>query len=199
MKILFFGMSRTHVRGVPAILALFDLDTDELKSLATVIVALAVGAVIAALWSIYDKRYIGGLVRRLLDEGCTSAETAKTLYELGFDDKLGVRHALREGGMLSRWVVSAEAETESGDKSESGSEDDISGNAGQKNKGKRRTKRGNTVDMDTAHYYVPLDIAGRAREKFSSKGTGAAGVIIVLAVVLAVLLLFAILLPRLSG
>lgn len=186
---LYFGISRTFVRGVPAILSLLNLDTDELKSLATVIVALAIGAVIAAAWSIYDKRYIGSLVRRLLCEGCTSAETAKTLYELGFDDKLGIRRALRDGGILSGWVACVE--TEKGIEAEKSIEGDTAAS--------KKIKKGTAVDMDTAHYYVPLEIAGKAEEKFSSKGTGITGIITVLAVVFLVLLLCAILLPKLSG
>lgn len=53
--------------------------------------------------------------------------------------------------------------------------------------------------MDTAHYYVPLELADEARAKFSSKGSNAVGMVMVIAVLAAVLVLSAVFLPKLLG
>lgn len=205
MSMMFIGLSQLAWRAGESVLALLDLGGGDLGTLAVVMIAMAVGAVIAAAWSIYDRRYIGGLVRRMLDEGCTSVEAAKTLYELGADDKLGIRRALREGGMLSRWVRCAEADVTAGDDA---AEADVTAGAdaerqsdGSENGGRRsQSKAANTgVDMDTAHYYVPPDLADEARAKFSSKGSNAVGMVMVIAVLAAVLVLSAVFLPKLLG
>lgn len=208
MSMMFVGLSRLTGRAGESVLALLDLGGGELGTLAVVMIAMAVGAVIAAAWSIYDRRYIGGLVRRMLDEGCTSAEAAKTLYEFGADDKLGIRRALREGGMLSRWVRCAEADVIAGadaveadvvtgaDAADAERQSDGSENGGRRSQSKA-AKTG--VDMDTAHYYVPPELADEARAKFSSKGSNAVGMVMVIAVLAAVLVLSAVFLPKLLG
>ena len=55
------------------------------------ILGLALGLILAAGISCYLKTVHGGFVRRLLAEGCTTPETAKSLYELGSGGTIGAR------------------------------------------------------------------------------------------------------------
>ena len=57
----------------------FDLGTGTLVSLKNILVGLTLGLILASFITIYNKRYIGRFVRKLLSEECISHESAKTL------------------------------------------------------------------------------------------------------------------------
>ena len=75
--------------GTSGILDAFDFGDEGVTTIIRLLIAMAIGIIVASVWTIYEKRYLGSLVRELIKESCSSPESAKTLYELGFDDKLG--------------------------------------------------------------------------------------------------------------
>ena len=69
-----------------------------------IIIALFVGAIIGSVSALFNKRVLGGFVRALIAEGCTSPDKAKTLAELGFLKNTAVRASLRAGSVLGKTV-----------------------------------------------------------------------------------------------
>ena len=88
----------------------FSFGTGTLISLQTIILGLTIGIIIAAGSSIYNKRYLGDFVRKVIYEECFDAKSAKTLYDLGYLRSPGVRSAVKSYGTLSRWVRCVEEE-----------------------------------------------------------------------------------------
>jgi gas vesicle protein len=81
-----------------------DMGTGSLISLRTIIFGLTIGIVIAAACSIFNKRYVGDFVRKVIYEECFSKESAKTLYELGYQKDPAIRGMVKTGGSLSRVI-----------------------------------------------------------------------------------------------
>ena len=69
-----------------------------------ILVGITLGIIISSFITIYNKRFIGRFVRKLLREECLGADSAKNLSELGYEKNLLIRFSLRSGSPLSRWV-----------------------------------------------------------------------------------------------
>ena len=80
-----------------------SLGTGTLVTLKTVLVGITLGLIFASFVTIYNKRYIGGFVRKLLREECLDADRAKTLDELGYLKKYGQNKQLRKSRMSMAW------------------------------------------------------------------------------------------------
>ena len=172
----------------------FDFGADGASAVLRVIFALAAGIVLASLWSVYNKRYLGSLVRKLLEEGATSAEDAKNLYELGFDDKLGVRFALRRGHTYSGCVVCVEEEQYLAEM-QAKKEEFEADHADEKKKPKFKYPPFKP-DLDVMHYYIPEDKQFAAETRFSAKGANLTGIFIVLILLAIILIAATILVPK---
>lgn len=159
-----------------------------------IFLAVIAGFLIAVLMTMYQKRYLGGLVRKLIEVGSNSPENAKTLYEIGYDDKLGVRFSLRYGYTYSKFVVCVEDE-ENRQEYEAGAKRFEEAHTGEKKppKYKGEIKK---ADYDTARFYVPEEIADTAAVKFSAGGANWLGVFIVLLVLACCVGLAVIFLPK---
>ncbi len=72
-------------------------------SLTLIIWGLYAGILIGGIASIYNKWYLGGVVRALLAAECLSPEAGKTLSELG-RPAWGMKRALRDGTALRKSV-----------------------------------------------------------------------------------------------
>jgi hypothetical protein len=79
-------------------------DARAAASFRLLVFGLFIGANIAALISIFNKRVLGDFVRALISNECFSAESAKTLSELGYQKDPAVRGSLRHGVTLRRVV-----------------------------------------------------------------------------------------------
>lgn len=170
--------------GTSGILDAFDFGDEGVTTIIRLLIAMAIGIILASVWTIYEKRYLGSLVRELIKESCSSSESAKTLYELGFDDKLGIRWALRRGN-YSRWVVCVEQEEYEREVGEKKAEFDAA-NAEKKRPPKFKASKFRQ-DLDVMRYYVPEEKQFMAGIKYSSKGANWLGLVIVL-ILLAILL-----------
>ncbi|MBE6548545.1 MAG: hypothetical protein E7667_06710 [Ruminococcaceae bacterium] len=174
-----------------------NFDGDSVMSIIRVIIGIAIGVVLASAISVYDKRYLGSFVRKLISSECTSAENAKTLYELGFDDKLGVRFALWRGYTYSRWVICVEEE-EYNKRMEEKRLEFEKAHEGEKRPPKFKAKPFKQ-DIDTMRYYVPEERCDAAQTKFSAKGSNGLGIFIVLLVTAIILCVAIFALPKIFG
>ena len=172
----------------------FDFGDEGASAILRVIFALAAGIVLASLWSVYNKRYLGSLVRKLLAENATSSDNAKNLYELGFDDKLGVRFALRRGHTYSGCVVCVEEEHYLAEMQTKKEEFEAT-HAGEKRKPKFKHPPFKP-DLDVMHYYIPEDKVFSAETRFSAKGANLTGIFIVLILLAIILIAATILVPK---
>ena len=108
---------------------------------ARVAVCLFVGIVIASLMTVFDRTYIGRLVRRLLKRKAATPETALTLKQCGYPRNIFVRLALRREDSTLRKVVSCTSD-------------------------KKVLK---SEDFATAKFYIPEDKQFNAEERFSAR------------------------------
>lgn len=147
-----------------------DVSGGGIIQLRWVIIALFCGAMIAAVMSMFNRRVLGQIVHALLDDGCTSHESAKTLAELGYLKNSSVRSALRAGSMLSKTVHCVEEdEYDLAKLQKRGMYELRAAESGEERPLFRSLpyKR----DMNTAHFYIPRDMCDAAEVRFDKKGS----------------------------
>lgn len=170
-----------------------NMNGNALISVRLIIVGLFIGVGVAAFVSVFNKRILGGFVRKLLREECLSAESGKTLPELGYADKLSVRNGLRRGVTLRRVVRCREEEEHLARMAEleASCEERRRSDPSLPSKFSPEPFR---VDPDRHHFYIPEELRYKADVKFEQKGTtwgGAVVCVILLAIgLVAVLLVF---------
>ncbi len=142
--------------------------TGTMISLRMILVGFTFGLIFASFITIYNKRFIGGFVRKLLKEECLSSDRAMTLSELGAEKNLLIRFSLREGSPLSRWVRCAEEDIYNAQMAKKCEEfEEAHKNEKKPPKFKRMPfKR----DAKTMHYYIAEEKKHAADIKFDAKG-----------------------------
>lgn len=156
--------------------------TGTLVTLRTIIIGLTIGVIAASFLTVYDKRYIGGFIRRMIDEGCVGTDGAKTLDELGFLKHVAVRSAIRSGGNLSLWVRCVEEDEFllEQDKKRAQFEE--------AHKDDKKPPRFKAVefrrDCSTMHFYIPEEKKELAERKFNPKGANLLSVLLVCVIAL---------------
>jgi hypothetical protein len=158
----------------------FNLVGSTVNTLTFLIVGLTIGTIVAAIATIYNKRYIGDFVRKLIYEECFDKNSAKTLYDLGYLKSPGIRGVIKTGGSLSRWVRCVEEDEflESVAKSREEFEE-LHKNDAKKPKFKEpEFKR----DCNTMHFYLPEEKKYAAEVKFDSTGANFGSMILVIVV-----------------
>lgn len=161
-----------------------SIGSSALNTIRLLIVGITVGIIIASISTVYSKRYIGDFVRKLLYEECFDANSAKTLYDLGYLKSPGVRGVIKSGGSLSRWVRCVEEDefmTEIGKKREEFAESHKNDTKPPKFK-EPEFKR----DCNTMHFYIPEDKKYAAEVKFDSKGANFISLLLVIIVSVAI-------------
>ena len=134
------------------------------------------------------------MVHRLLDEGCTSPDAAKSLPELDLADKLLLRFGVKRGALL-RSVVRCREEEEYVASLTAGETD-------APNLPKRKKKYASVsfpVDPDAHHFYIPEENMDAAKVKFSEKGSSWGLAVLYAAILLVVLGIFIVALPFMLG
>lgn len=117
------------------------------------ILGIAVGLMVASVCSCYVKTVHGGFIRRLLREGCSSPESAKSLRELGYFHNVSIRDQLRRSGAIGELVKAA-------------------GVVGEPTLTDK--------DLSSARFYIPEDLRYKAEVRFDRKGSGSLSVILTL-------------------
>lgn len=127
-------------------------------SVKLIVWALFAGFVFAALLAVYNKRLVGGLVKKMLFEDCTSPEKAMTVTELGYGTDWFIKNALRTDNALLRFVKRIDVPAENADKKEA--------KAPEKSRGGH-----DVIDFSTAKFYIPEEVKYKADVRYASKGT----------------------------
>ena len=165
-----------------------NLTENALFSVPLIVIGVFLGIAIALFVTVFNKRILGEMVRKLLSEESLSSESAKTLDELGLANHFLLRHAVK-GNVSLRRVVYCREEEEFLQKQEEERQ-----NAPSPKKFRAKPFR---VDPKAHHFYIPEDQKDTAAAKFDKKGTSyvALGISLLLLLVLMIALLFA--LPKL--
>ena len=155
----------------------FTLTYATAKTLTTVVIAVCLGVILAALYNYYVRQVPGGVARLLLSRKALSPESALNAEELGL---LGKPFALWEllRGMSLRHIVCAVDEPEQSEQApaEEGESADTK---------KKKYAAKPSYDTQT-RFYIPEARKYRAEIRFEKKGNG--GVALVLTCVCAVAL-----------
>lgn len=164
-----------------------SINSRSFLSLQTIVLGIFAGIIIASLFVAYDKKRLGGFVRKVIYEECLSPDRAKTLYELGYMKDHGVRGSLKRGTVLSKVVKCVEREAHERDVAEMRAKY-IEKNGSDKGFVEPRFE----LDFNTAHFYIPDDEHYRAEIRFEKKGTGWRSMLLVtvVSVICAVLVCF---------
>ncbi len=143
-------------------------------SIRTGIAALLLGVIIAAAISVYQKRTLGDLVRAIDREWCVTAESAKTLTELGMIRNTAIKADLRYGHALRRVVRCAEEEAHTAalakrhaELTEAAEADDAEAKATLK----AWKEVPYHINFETDHFYIPESLIYGAENQFEKKGT----------------------------
>lgn len=146
----------------------FTMGTGSLVTLKTILIGITFGLIFASFMTIYNKRYIGGFIRKLIKEECLDAERAKTLDELGYLKKIGVRRAIGSSGTLTRWVRCVEEDEFNAkqDAERIAFEEEHKNDAKPPKFKEIEFKR----DTKTMRFYIPEEKKYAADVKFEAKG-----------------------------
>ena len=83
---------------------------NSILSLPTILIGIAIGAILAVAFAMYDNRVIGGFMRLMLEKGAVGRENSLTLYDLGAGEQSAFARGLRKSASLRRMVLCAEEE-----------------------------------------------------------------------------------------
>ncbi len=147
----------------------FKFNERSFVSFKVIIAGIFFGVLLACICAIYNKRVLGGFVRKVIAKGALSKEGALTLEELGYSKNPFVKYSLLHGNTLKRAVACVEREEyleKLGENTESESDDE----SGKKKK-KALIRADFKPDSKTAHFYIPEEKRYALEERFNKKGT----------------------------
>ncbi len=152
-----------------------------------IVIALAVAIILASVAAIINKTVFGDFVRAVISAEALSKESAKTLEELGYDEKLIIRRSVRKGTNL-RSVIRCVEEEEYNERARIAKEEY------EKNTDPHKPKFVEIpykVDPDNDHFYIPEENKYKADMKFDKKGTswGMFTVVVIITVIFSIVLL----------
>lgn len=162
-----------------------NLNIGGLISIPAIIIGLFVGFSLAAIGAVFNKRIHGRFVKTLLREECLSPESARSLPELNYADKLTVRYAVKRSVNLRRVVRCREEEEHKRSLTQT---DEASG---------KKDAQPFKIDPDKHHFYIPEDMKYMADTKFETKGNSWLGAIVCTVLLLVGLVVALMLLPKL--
>lgn len=167
------------------------VDVGTLLSVRLIILGLFIGMCFAAFASVYNKKVLGDVVRKILSENALSPESAMTVEELGYKDSFIIKRAFKKSTSLRRVVKSREEELYYQELENKQKEYLLKKNNGEKiPKFKEIPYK---MDVSADHFYIPEDMKYMADIKFEKKGAswlGAVLITVILTVAFFVLMYF---------
>lgn len=143
-----------------------------------IVIGIYIGLIVASLFAFYNRRVLGGFIRKLDSEGALSPENAKTLAELGYDKNPFIKLSLKHGYSLRRVVSYSFKDTDGG--SEAKGESLI-------NAATLKQK----IDLSEDSFYLPEEKRDVTVSRFRLKGSGPLSVILIAVLgLIAVVLIF---------
>ncbi len=169
----------------------FSIGVGTGQTIQTLIIAMAIGIVLATGMMAHTRTKLGGFVRLLVREDCLSPDRAKTLSELGLFRNAAIRRELSRGVTLRKvvkcreeeeFVASArqsatpvESEPGTADAiaapAEEGREEATAAPANANPSKKSAEPPAYRIDFTTAHFYIPEDLKYRAEVRFRHNGS----------------------------
>lgn len=171
----------------------FSFGSGGMMSIRTMIIGICIGIIIAAIFSVFDRRAYGDFVRKILSEECLSPESAKTLGELGFERAHAVRSNLRSGNILRKYVRCVGAE-EHYARMEAERAEYEEKNAGNKKAPKFRSEP-YKYDFSVDRFYIREEEKYAADVKFEKQGSGFKSLLLVIVIAVVICALVCFILP----
>lgn len=174
-----------------------QLTSNTFFSVQSIIIALFLGMIVAAVMSLFQKRTLGDLVRALDRESCYDAERAKTLEELGLLRSAVIKQALRSGTSLRRVVrcvgedeyIASQAEKRAAFEQEQAAVE-------RKSARKKWHDIPYRYDFMSDRFYIPEDKAFGAITHFNKKGSDPLMLALTVVICIALMVLCCFLLPE---
>lgn len=168
----------------------FSISRSTVSTLRMMIFGITIGIIIAAASSVYHKRHLGGLIRTMIEKNCMSPDNAMTLEELGYDNKFGIKNAVKRGGSLWRWARCREEDEYVAEMTKK--REEFEEQHKNENKPPKFKELDFKRDYKTMHFYLPEEKKYAAEIKFDKKGFRWSGVVIVaiVAIILSALLCY---------
>ena len=175
----------------------FSVSDSAGMTLRNIILGFAIGMIIAAGMIVHTRKGVGGFVRTLLRNDCTSPEKAKTLSELGYFQNPSIRRELKRRVTLGKLIRCKEEDEVLGVVSfthETNKNGDTAENtlkeAENTENVPEQVKAPFELDVSTMHFYIPEDLRYRAEIRFERRGStwGFFAIVTALTVVAAALL-----------
>ncbi len=168
-----------------------NMDTSDMIMVKNLILGIFIGLTIAAFGAVYNKRILGGFVRKLLKNECLSPESAKTFSQLEATRSYAIRNAVRKSVSLRRVVRCVEEEQFLEEQKKLREEYE---EKRKENKSLPKFQEEKfEIDIENDHFYIPEDMKYMADVKFENKGTtwlGAILFIVIMAIAFVALLVF---------
>ena len=152
-----------------------------------IVIAIAVAIILSSVAAILNKTVFGNFVRAVIAGEALSKESAKTLEELGYDEKLIIRRNVVKGTNL-RGVIRCVEEEEYNERAR------IAREEYDKDPDPHKPKFVDVpykVDPDNDHFYIPEENKYKADMRFDKRGTswGMFAVVTVITVIFSIVLL----------
>ena len=156
-----------------------------------IIVGLFIGLAIAGFGVVYNKKILGGFVRKLLREEIISKEKATTLSEIGYEKKSLIKRAVRTNHALRHIVVCVQEEKYNEEIAKKRDEHE------QKRKDDPTLPKFKEIeykiDSENDRFYIPDDKKYLADIRYDAKGTtwrGAVAFVIISLIVMIAAIIF---------
>lgn len=173
------------------------LEKMPLFSIRLTVLGIFAGIIIACVAMAYHKQILGGAVRRLIERGCLSPESAMTAEELGYLKNPLIKNALARSTSL-RSVIKCVGEEEFY-RQQAADIEAYEEKRKSEEKLPRYKRREYIIDPTADRFYIPEDKRERAEIKFEKKGSGWLSTVISIAVMLVAFFAVLLVLPQILG
>ena len=173
------------------------VDVGTLLSVRLIMLGLFIGMCFATFASVYNKKVLGDVVRKILSREALSPETALTVEELGYQKKLLTRYAFKKSTSLRR-VVKSREEVLYYQELENNREEYLL----RKNNGEKIPKFKEMpykMDVTADHFYIPEDMKYMADIKFDKKGASWIGAVLITVILTVTFFVIMYFLPDILG
>lgn len=131
-------------------------------TLSQIIIALMIGCSLAAVFAVYERRFLGSMIRALIAREAHDEESALTLAELGCKSNGFLKYNLRRRDSALRKLVRYAGEEA----------EDVTpiGENARAERGRRQSMT-EVLDFEATRFYIPPALRDRAAIRYNEKGS----------------------------
>jgi len=174
-----------------------NFEKTPLFSLRLTVLGIFIGAIIACVVIAYNKKVLGGAVRKIIAEEVLSPENAKTIAELGYEKNILLRNAFRSSVSLRKIVKCAGEEKFIAEQNERREAHEKRRADGEKLPKFKQIDY--IIDLKTDRFYIPEELKYRADVKFEKKGSGWLATVITILLLIVAFFVVLLALPWIFG